>query len=584
MEFASLAAQPTTELGRVEGISGSKVTISLSPEAVAGPHRTVLTVGKFLKVESAAKTLVGILTDVNSERRSNGQAGAIALLSLLGEITTDDGRAKFVRGVHSYPTIGDAVGPLGTAELQTIFESAKPNALSVGHIHQDPSVTVKIEVGDLLSKHFAVVGSTGAGKSTAVVHLLHEALKGAEDLRVLLLDPHNEYETSFGAMAHVVTPGNFRLPFWIFNFEEIVDVFYGGRPSIADEVDILAELIPLARATYLQHRAGTAAGLKKIDPKATGFTVDTPVPYRIADLIGLIDERMGKLENRSSRMLYQKLISRLETVSNDPRYVFMFDNANVGGDTMADALSELFRFPANGKRITVVQLARLPSEVVDAVVSVLGRLAFDFGQWSNGSHPLLFLCEEAHKFAAADRDVGFAPTRRALARIAKEGRKYGVHLGVVTQRPAELDPTIISLCGTIFAMRMTNEKDQALLRSAITDTGGNLIAFASSLGPREALAFGTAISIPSRITFPVVPADRLPRGNSGSGSSDGEADLNFVSSVLDRWRSMTTSRTSRQEVTAAAAPLVPSAGPAVRPVGADNAGVGLLKRPLREFA
>ena len=186
--------------------------------------------------------------------------------------------------------------------------------------------------------------------------------------------------------------------------------------------------------------------LKRNDPKTTGYTVDTPVPYRLADLVALIDERMGKLENRSSRMIYHKLITRIETVRNDPRYAFMFDNANVGGDTMGETLRQLFRLPADGKPMTIMQLAGFPAEVVDSVVSVLCRMAFDFGLWSDGAFPLLFVCEEAHRYASADRTIGFGPTRKAISRIAKEGRKYGVFLGLVTQRPAELDSTIISQC------------------------------------------------------------------------------------------------------------------------------------------
>ena len=157
---------------------------------------------------------------------------------------------------------------------------------------------------------------------------------------------------------------------------------------------------------------------------------------------------------------------------------------------MVDVLSQLFRLPPKGVPMTIMQLAGFPAEVVDSVVSVLLRMAFEFGLWSDGVDPLLFVCEEAHKYASADRNAGFAPTRRAISRIAKEGRKYGVYLGLVTQRPAELDPTIISQCGTLFAMRMSNDRDQALLRSAVSDTAANLFAFVPSLGTREALAFG----------------------------------------------------------------------------------------------
>ena len=142
--------------------------------------------------------------------------------------------------------------------------------------------------------------------------------------------------------------------------------------------------------------------------------------------------------------------------------------------------------------MTIMQLAGFPAEVVDSVVSVLCRMAFDFGMWSDGAFPLLFVCEEAHRYASADRTIGFGPTRKALSRIAKEGRKYGVFLGLVTQRPAELDSTIISQCSTLFAMRMANERDQAIVRSAVSDAAATS-RLRASLGPRG-LAFGEGVA------------------------------------------------------------------------------------------
>jgi DNA helicase HerA-like ATPase len=224
-------------------------------------------------------------------------------------------------------------------------------------------------------------------------------------------------------------------------------------------------------------------------------------------------------------------------VRNDPRYAFMFENANVGGDTMAEVLGELFRMPPNGRPMTIMQLAGFPAEVVDAVVSVLCRMAFDFGLWSDGAVPLLFVCEEAHRYASADRAVGFGPTRRAISRIAKEGRKYGVFLGLVTQRPAELDPTIISQCSTLFVMRMANDRDQALVRSAVSDAAANLLAFVPSLATREVFAFGEGVALPVRLTFSELPADVLP-SSEALGTAKGEGGLNadFIGAVVERWR------------------------------------------------
>jgi hypothetical protein len=418
----------------------------------------------------------------------------------------------------------------------------------------------------MLNKHFAVLGSTGVGKSSGVAVILNAVMDKAANVRILMLDGHNEFGRCFGPRANVVNSQNLKLPFWLFNFEELIDVVYAGRPAVEEELEILSEHVPVAKGMYLAQRAQSERfGLRKVDPKRSGFTVDTPVPYQLQDLIGLIDERMGKLENRATRMHCHRLLARLDALKNDPRYAFMFENANVGGDTMADILTNLFRLEPNGQPITVMQLAGLPTEVVDAVVCVVARMAFDFGLWSDGAMPLLFVCEEAHRYAPADRSVGFAPTRRALMRIAKEGRKYGVYLGLVTQRPGELDPTIISQCNTLFAMRMANERDQALLRSAVTDAVANLLAFVPSLGTREVVAFGEGLPLPTRFRFTELPADRLPRSETfrlDEGDATG-AERGFVRQVVERWRGATGgSRPAAEPPQPAAAPPPPPPPPA----------------------
>ena len=580
-----------TSFGRVISVRGSLARVGLLATGSMPVKEARATVGRFISIRcAAATTIIAMITEVSCESQpSSDEYMATASVDLLGEISGGD-RPKFQRGVTNYPTIGDAVEVVTAEDLRTVYAPSGSDQINIGTLQQDKSVIAYVDVEEMLSKHFAVLGSTGVGKSTSVSLLLNEILQARPNLRVFLLDVHNEYGRCFGDRALVLNPRNLKLPFWLFNFEEIVDVLFGGRPGVPEELDVLAEIIPMAKGIYTQYQNSDRIGLKRADPKSGGYTVDTPVPYRLSDLISLIDERMGKLENRSSRITYHKLISRIETVRNDPRYTFMFDNANVGGDTMAEVISHLFRLPANGRPMTIMQLAGFPAEVVDSVVSVLCRMAFDFGLWSDGVSPLLFVCEEAHRYAAADRNIGFGPTRKAVSRIAKEGRKYGVFLGLVTQRPAELDATIISQCNTLFAMRLANDRDQALLRSAVSDAAANLLSFVPSLGTREVLAFGEGVALPTRLRFKEVPVHQLPRSEATIASAPSVTaghDMHFVAAVLERWRGATSNRDTPSEASissdrSAGRGMTPVEAPMLQPsMGLDPDRFSLLKKPLR---
>jgi DNA helicase HerA-like ATPase len=587
----------------VLSVSGSQAGVGLPVESLDPASEASITVGKFLRIQRAQSILIGMVTEVSLETSSAARDQgycATARLDMMGEIMRrDTGAQYFQRGVTDYPAIGDPAALITRDELRLIYDISGSDTIDIGHLQQDPTIGAYINVDEMLSKHFAILGTTGVGKSSGVALILNQILDARPNLRLFLLDGHNEYARCFGDRALVLNPRNLKLPFWLFNFEETTDVFFAGRPGVDEEIAVLAELIPQAKSNYTQqYRSGDRPTLKRTDPKTTGYTGDTPVPYRLADLVALIDERMGKLENRSSRMVYHKLITRIDTVRNDPRYAFMFDNANVGGDTMGETLRQLFRLPANGMPMTIMQLAGFPAEVIDSVVSVLCRTAFDFGLWSDGAFPLLFVCEEAHRYASADRSIGFGPTRKALSRIAKEGRKYGVFLGLVTQRPAELDSTIISQCSTLFAMRMANERDQAIVRSAVSDAAANLLAFVPSLGTREVLAFGEGVALPTRLKFKQLPEALIPQSQAViNASTDPTTALNedFIDTIIDRWRGATMSLKqgleggdcdARDEFSSLPAalpatplPQVPQA-PSVTPARLDPDRFRLLKKPL----
>ena len=361
-------------LGRVLAVSGSQITIGLIPPAPGSTSRA--TVGKFLGIVSGAAVIVGLITEISERplRDQDPNCRSTARIDIVGEIKANAaGAAQFQRGITDYPMIGESAMLMSDRELRLIYNGNNAKPSNVGVLHQDPSIAVQFSIEHLVSKHFAVIGTTGVGKSSGVAVLLQQILDERPDLRVFLIDPHNEYGRCFGDKAQVLTPRNLRLPFWLFNFEETVDAFFGGRPGIDDEVEILSEAIPEAKAAYVQLKGSNDRALaKKKDPKTSGYGVDTPVPYRIEDLITVIDDRMGKLENRSRTTTYNKLLQRIKTFGNDARYGFMFENATIGRDCCSSARRRTatprpIPRPASDRRASRCRAS--PKKVVNTVCS-----------------------------------------------------------------------------------------------------------------------------------------------------------------------------------------------------------------------
>src|SRR6195256_313970 len=264
-----------TSFGRVISVRGSLARVGLLAVSQMATSEVRATVGRFVSIRCASSTIVAMITDVTCEDLpSSDNYIASAGVDLLGEILGVPDRPKFQRGVTNYPTIGDNVDLITNQELRTVYAPSGSDQINVGTLQQDRSVIAYVDVEEMLSKHFAVLGSTGVGKSTGVSLLLNEILKSRPNLRIFLLDVHNEYGRCFGERALVLNPRNLKLPCWLFNFEEIVDVLFAGRPGIAEELDILAEVIPMAKGIYTQYQNADRIGLKRADPKSGGFTCD----------------------------------------------------------------------------------------------------------------------------------------------------------------------------------------------------------------------------------------------------------------------------------------------------------------------
>ena len=462
-------------------------------------------VGNLISVVHDGARLVGQVCDITTTDqrwREDGVNTALVKIELTGEIVDEaPGKPVFRRGIRSFPTLGAVAHRIRAGDLRAIFAVQNDKVVEVGTLTQNASIAATVSVEELTRRHFAIVGSTGVGKTTSVSMVVKQCVRELPKLRMIIVDPHNEYSAHFRNQAFLLDSDSLELPYWMFRFEEMIDVVYSGRKPNPDESDALYEVIRSAKQRFAIGGRSADSSIRRNQPQEAGWvSADTPVPYRISDALQLLDEWAGKLDPRYARADLRTLKNRLDALSHDPRYRFMFGKVMVE-DNMAKVIGSIFRLPMERLPVTIIQVAGLPNEVVNAVVSVIARMSFEVASACHGEVQVALLCEESHRYIPANQNLGFEPTRRAIGRIAKEGRKYGASLCIVTQRPSELDSTVLSQCSTMFAMRLSSERDKDIMAEAAGASSQGALTFLSSLADREAIAFGEAIPTPMRMKF-----------------------------------------------------------------------------------
>jgi len=523
--------------GRIIAVDGSQATAAMEHFAPGDGAITpsILQIGAVVKIPTPLSVLFAMIRKLSipdPARDATEGERKLVELELLGECPrqAQGGLAPFRRGVSNFPALGGGVFMASSEELALLYSRPGVATVRVGAIHQDRRLPATISVDDLLGKHYAIVGSTGSGKSCTVALILRTILTQNPSGHVLLLDPHNEYTRAFGPMAEVIGPSTLQLPYWLFNFEELGEVLkHTGMVMGPAEAALLSELVTTAKRQFL----GANADVRHI-------TADTPSPYRMTLVVQQLEETMGRLDKPESLGPYQALKNALNMLMSDARFGFMFTGGITMRDTMVPILSRIFRVPVDGKPLTILDLSAVASEITNVVVSVLCRMAFDFAVWSDGEVPVLLVCEEAHRYVPENDRLGFEPTKRALSRIAKEGRKYGLSLCVITQRPSELAAGMLSQCSTIFAMRLTHDKDQQIVRSAMVDSAFGLLEALPSLGNAEAIAVGEGVAIPMRLVFDQLEPAQRPKSDTATFSTAWNKNVDdpeaFLQQVADRWR------------------------------------------------
>jgi hypothetical protein len=515
--------------------SGSQIALDLQrlQECSADADPSIGLAGQ---VGSQIKIRVGrgwLLASVRTQRQdAKSPGGIVAQIDFLGEGQEEKltGRIhSFRRGVTRYPIPGALIYPATSNDLKQIYASDGRSNVQIGTVYPTRDIRAGLYIDAMLGKHFALLGSTGTGKSTSAALILHRICDAAPEGHIVMVDPHGEYSAAFRNTGMIFDVTNLNMPYWLMNFEEHCEVFLTSTGNDRQEdADILSKCLLQAR---MKNRLADQMGK---------ITVDSPIPYLLSDLTNLIQLEMGKLDKATSSAPYMRIKTKIDEIKADPRFQFMFSGMLVG-DTMAEFLAKIFRLPSRGKPISIIDVSGVPSDITSTVVAVLSRLVFDFAIWARDetTRPILLVCEEAHRYVPNEKNADGSSVGRILSRIAKEGRKYGVSLGLITQRPSDLAEGVLSQCGTIISMRLNNERDQAFVKAAMPEGARGFLDSIPALRNRECIICGEGVSIPIRAQFDELEEMKRPASADPSfaqlwSSSGGEEEM--VLRTVQRWR------------------------------------------------
>ena len=527
-------AEAMSAIGEVVEIAGSGSQIRMNAaNLMALQSHSDGSVAMSGQVGSQIKMLVGaswLLANVRT-LRAGDNGDLIAHVDFLGEGQKDSTGtlSNFRRGVTRYPIPGCAVLPVTTGDLRGIFAASDEPHIEIGTVYPTDDIRGALYVDPMLSKHFAVLGSTGTGKSTSVALILHRISQLSPEGHIVMIDPHGEYSAAFKECGEIFNVDNLQLPYWLMNFEEHCEVLLTTQDAERQrDADILAKCLLAAR-------------VKGKDMSTLGkVTVDSPIPYLLTDLNAILVNEMGKLDRVGDTLPFQRLKTKLDELRADPRYTFMYSGMLVS-DSMGALLAKMFRLPSQGRPISIVDVSGVPSEVTSVVVSVLARMVFDYAIWSRteAQRPLLLVCEEAHRYVPKDENASGQAVRKILERIAKEGRKYGVSLGLITQRPSDLAEGVLSQCGTIISMRLNNDRDQACVRAAMPEGARGFLDAIPALRNRECIVCGEGVAIPIRVRFDDLEPEKRPASSDPSFARlwrETGDEAGIIQRTIKRWR------------------------------------------------
>lgn len=568
----------STYLGTIQDVSGTSISVALNNTApsgltyVDGEGYRIGQIGSFVKIPIGYIDLFGIVTQVGASAVPENQILAQPYgyrwikVQLIGE---GQRNGSFQRGISQYPTISDEVHLVSESDLKKIYgQPDKPYFVKVGHIAGAESIPALVDINKLITRHSAIVGTTGSGKSTTVASILNAISDPSKypSARIIVFDLHGEYGQALSDKANIFKVNadktansiekDLYVPFWALNFEELCNISFGKFNNEKDE-NIILERISLAKKASLQK-------YPKVGVTDDTLNVDSPIPFSLNKLwYDLYQECFATYYSKNkgpafNNLAYEKdsqgkelkgdyksaIAPIFRKVKNDagdeekinyvpgtlnvgqqvlslgaklrvPRFDFLFKpgdwSPDEEGKINKDLDSLLKDWIGSDKPITIMDLSGVPVNILNTIIGVLLRIIYDGLFWARNlsqggrNRPLLLLMEEAHNYLSNDGNA-----LSIVQKIVKEGRKYGIGAMIVSQRPSEVNSTILSQCGTFFALRLANTIDRGHITSAVTDNLEGLTSMLPILRTGEAIILGEAVKLPMRTLIDAPPKDRRP--------------------------------------------------------------------------
>jgi len=547
-----------TYLGTIIRVDSSTVEVEISDQIpssapiINGRVYKIGQIGTFVKMPIGNISIFGIVssvsntpskTDENSIKQIIGSR--FLTVQLIGEKIGD---RDFEKGIGTYPTINDEVHLVVEKDLFEIYGQKDDNSVEIGKHSSSENLAVYVDIHKLILRHCAVLGSTGSGKSNTTVSILKAVLNDYDGSRIILVDPHGEYASAFpDAKVFKINDQNnpLYIPFWLMNFDELAYFLVGAKPLDDAKPDYRK-----FRELITELKKENHDKLKSGDVEKNFITADSPIPFNVRKvwhemnwwLNATFSESVKDKQNKATVQIAKdgddnpkngdfdnlvpaeftpypmgagapykskhqdfysyekKLLSRIK----DSRFDFLFHPGDYKDENSPKDLHNILNeWIGNNEKLTILDLSGVPFEVLDITIGLITRFVYDsmfwgrFEEYTGKNRPLLLAYEEAHTYLNKNDNNSYS--KKAVERIFKEGRKFGVGAMVISQRPSEISETILAQVGTLMALRLTNSSDQGIVKSSAPDNLNSLIDLLPSLRIGEAVIVGESIKIPSRV-------------------------------------------------------------------------------------